>query len=129
MHGAAPYCPSMMLTGFVAASQASFPVDVATQDGLVVSAVGVVSGLKRGGDAFRVVLDALPAAVAERGLRIVVRAEVLDPFSNATVYPAVYDEWWPRVLADASATFDLPLPMSLTYFLAPISMTVDVTAM
>lgn len=119
----------MMLIGFVAASQVSFPVDVAAHDDLVVSGVEVVSGLKPGGGAFRVVLDALPAAVAERGLRIVVRVEVLDPFSNATVYPAVYDEWLPPALADASATFDLALPMSLIYFLAPISMTVDARAM
>jgi hypothetical protein len=119
----------MMLTGFVAASQASFPVTVAAHDDLVVNAVRVVSGLKSGGDALRVVLDALPIPVLKRGLRIVVRAEVLDPFSNATTYPAVYDEWLSPALSGASTNFDLPLPMSLSYFLAPISMTVDVAAM
>lgn len=119
----------MMLIGSVVASEAAFPVDVAAFDGLAVRQVEVVSGRKPGGDAVRIVLAELPVAVLKRGLRVVVRAEVLDPFSNATVYPACYDEWGPTALVDMSSTFDVPLPMSLSYFLAPISMTVEATAM
>lgn len=120
----------MMLSGSVAASQASFPVHVSASDGIVLVHVEIVSGAARPNrDALRVTVRELPASVLERGLRIVARGEVLDPFSNASVYPAFYDEWPSTELTGRPVFFDLALPMSLTYFLAPISMEVIVAAM
>lgn len=119
----------MMLTGTVAASSAPFPVEVDAHDGIEVAQVEVTSGVKPGENAVRVTVRDLPRAVVERGIRIVVRAEVLDPFSNTTIYPGFYDEWTSTVLAERASSFDLALPMSLSYFLAPISMTINAAAM
>ena len=119
----------MMLMGSVVASNAAFPVNVAASNGLTIRRVAIVSGASPSGNAIRVVLDELPVTVRESGLRVVVRATVLDPLSNSTVYPACYDEWGPATLRGASSTFDIPLPMSISYFLAPISMTVEASAL
>ncbi|WIB13319.1 hypothetical protein [Curtobacterium sp. MCPF17_052] len=119
----------MTVTGRNENTQATFPVDVASNvPYVVVRQLTLERGGRGPGIDFVIELgydlgtDEPPACIA---LRAVVGATISDPETHTDLRPRVYDDWAPVSWATRPATIRIAAPLSANYWGAPTSAEVD----
>jgi hypothetical protein len=119
----------MSLTGQNRSTQATFPVDVATNVSYVFVR-GLALELRNRGAGIDIVItleyavgaDGPPAGIA---LLAVIGATVTDPVTHSDLRPRVYDEWGPVTWAARPASIRIAAPLSTQYWDAPTAADVD----
>ncbi|MCS6562462.1 hypothetical protein [Curtobacterium poinsettiae] len=119
----------MTLTGLNRRTQATFPVDVATDASYVFIRSFVLEPRNPGPGidllitlGYAVGADGPPAGIS---LLAVIGATVTDPVTRSDLHPRVYDEWGPVTWAARPASIRIAAPLSTQYWDAPTAADVD----